>query len=81
MVISWQGPTQAKVGDKISFTLNTESAQGMNNVGMLVNFDPAVLKAVDAVEGNILKKSNIQSKFTKTINQANGQVEIDLDGP
>ena len=80
MVFSWQGPSQAKVGDKISLTLNTRSAQGMNNLGLLVNFDHAVLKAVDAYEGNILKQGNIQSRFTKTINQDSGQVEISLAG-
>ena len=80
MVLSWQGPSQAKVGDRISLTLNTQSAQGMNNLGLLVNFDPAVLKVVDAVEGNVLKRSNVQSNFTKSLNQSNGQVAINLAG-
>jgi general secretion pathway protein D len=80
MVFSWQGPSQAKVGDKISITLNTQSVQGMNNLGLLVNYDHAVFKAVDAVEGNIMKQSNIQTKFIRIINHDNGQVEIDLAG-
>ena len=80
MAFSWQGPAQAKVGDKISFTLNTQSAQGMNNLGLQVIFDPAVLKVVDVMEGNILKQSNIQSKLTTSINQANGQVVVGLAG-
>jgi len=80
MQFSWQGPAQAKVGDKISLTLSTEAARGMNNLGLQVNFDPAVLKAVDAVEGSVLKQSNVQSSFSKTINQANGQVLVDLAG-
>lgn len=80
MVLTWQGPSQAKVGDKISVTLNSQSAQAMNNLGLLVNFDPAVFKAVDAVEGNILKQSDTQSNFTRSINQTNGQVAISLAG-
>ena len=80
MTLSWQGPTQAKVGDTIMLTLNTQSAQGMNNLGLLVKFDPAVFKAVDAVEGDILRQNNMQSIFTKQVNQANGEVEISLAG-
>ncbi|MFI4940505.1 MAG: secretin N-terminal domain-containing protein, partial [Burkholderiales bacterium] len=80
LILSWQGPTQAKVGDLINLTLNTQSVLGMNNVGLMVNFDPAVFKAVNVVEGNIMQKSNIQSKLTQTINQASGQVEVNLAG-
>lgn len=80
MVLSWQGPTQAKVGDSITLTLNTKSVQGMNNVGLTVNFDPAVFKAVDVVEGDIMKKNSVQSKLTQTINQTSGQIEVDLGG-
>jgi len=80
MVFSWQGPNQAKVGDKISLTLNSQAVKGMSNLDMLVKFDRTALKAVDAAEGNILKQGNIPSKFTRIINQDSGQVEINLAG-
>lgn len=31
-------------------------------------------------EGNVLKKSNMQTRFTKAINQASGQLSVDLAG-
>lgn len=77
LVLFWQGSGQAKVGDKISVTLNTPSAEGLNSLGLLVNFDPTVLKAVDVLEGNILKQT-APSKFTKSIDQANGQAVVSL---
>lgn len=80
IVFSWQGPAQAKVGDTISLTLNTESVQTLNNLGLQVNYDPAVLKAVDVVEGNVLRKTGAQTLFTRFINQTSGQVAIDLAG-
>lgn len=80
MVLSWEGPSQANVGDKISLTLNLQSPQGMNNLGLKVNFDPAVLKVVDVVEGNILKQNNMQSSFTKAINQDIGQIGVSMSG-
>jgi len=80
LALSWQGPNQAKVGDKISLTLNIPSSPGVESLGFLVGFDPTILKAVDVVEGNFLKQGNLPSNFTKTIDQASGQVLIDLSG-
>lgn len=78
--LSWHGPNQAKVGDKISLTLNTSSSQGVGSMGFLVGFDPAILKAVDVVEGDFLKRGNLPSNFAKTIDQASGQILVDLSG-
>lgn len=60
--------------------LNTQALQGANSVGFLLGFDPAVLKAADVVEGDFLKKNNSPSNFTKTIDQAGGQILIGLSG-
>lgn len=76
--LSWQGPAQAKVGDKIGLTLNAQSAQGLDDLGLLVNYDPAVFRVVDVVEGNLLKHNNSQSRFVKSIDQTNGQATIDV---
>ncbi len=78
MVLSWQGPNQAKVGDRISLTLNTQSIQGVKNLNFLVGFDPKVLKAVDVIEGSFLRQGNSQSQLTKVIDQANGQILVNL---
>jgi len=80
MVLSWQGPNQAKVGDKVNLTLNTQATQGLSSLGFLVGYDPSVLKATDVVEGDFLKRGNAQSNFTKTIDQASGQILVDLSG-
>ena len=80
LLFSWQGPKQAKVGDKISLTLNTQSPQEVSSFGFLVGFDPAVLKAADVAEGDFMKQDNLPSNFTRTIDQESGQVLIDLKG-
>lgn len=78
LVLSWQGPGAAKVGDKIGVTLNAQSAQGVNDLGLLVNYDPAVFKVVDVVEGNLMKHNNTSSRFTKSIDPASGQATIEV---
>lgn len=79
-VLTWQGPNQAKVGDKISLALNTSAPLGAKSLGLRVKFDPAVLKAVDVVEGDSMKQGNSPSNLIKTINQTNGLIVIGLSG-
>jgi general secretion pathway protein D len=80
LTLAWQGPSQAKVGDRISLTLNTQSPQGVGSFGFLVGFDPAVLKAADVAEGDFMKQGDASSNFTKTIDQESGQILVDLKG-
>ncbi len=80
LAFSWAGPSQAKVGDVISVTLNTRAQQGVNGLGFLVGFDPAVLKATDVAEGDFMRQGDQPSNFTKTIDQAGGQILVDLKG-
>ena len=80
LVFSWNGPNQAKVGDKISLTLNTQSPQGVSSLSFLVGYDPAVLKATDVTEGDFMKQDNLPSNFTRTIDQESGQILVDTSG-
>jgi hypothetical protein len=45
-----------------------------------VEFDPSVLKAIDVVEGDSMKRNNSTSTFSKKIDQEAGDVEISLGG-
>ena len=78
LAFSWQGPSQAKVGDKISFTLNTQSTQGVKSLAFLVGFDPSVLKVADVAKGGFLDQANSQSRLTKITDQASGQIVVQL---
>ena len=80
LVLSWQGPGQAKVGDKISLTLNTRSAQGLKSLEFLVGFDPTVLKASDVADGGFLQQNNSQPQLDKTIDQDSGQILVKVSG-
>jgi general secretion pathway protein D len=78
--LSWQGPSQAKVGDKIMLSLNAQSTLGLKTFSFRVGFDPAVLQAVDVIEGDALKRNNTPSNLTKNIDQAGGEISVDLLG-
>jgi general secretion pathway protein D len=80
VVLSWQGPTQAKPGDTISLTLNAQSAEALSRLDLLVSFDPAVLRALDVTEGDFLRQGGQPSTLVKTIDQAGGQILVDISG-
>lgn len=79
-LLSWQGPAQAKVGDKIMLSLNAQSTLGLKAFNFRVGYDPAVLQAIDVIEGDSLKRNNTPSNMTKNIDQASGEIAIDLLG-
>jgi general secretion pathway protein D len=77
MSFSWQGPAQAKVGDKFSLTLSAQSGDPVRNLGLIVSFDSSVLKAVEAVEGSFLKQGGSGGNFSRDIDQNGGQIMLD----
>jgi general secretion pathway protein D len=79
-VLSWAGPEQAKVGDRISLTLNNSAPLGAKSLGFQVAYDPAVLKAVDVIEEDAMKQSDAKSNLIKMINQKNGTIQVGLSG-
>jgi general secretion pathway protein D len=80
VVLSWQGPAQATAGETISLTLNAQSVQAVSRMGLLVSFDPQVFKALEVTEGDFLKQGDTQTTFSKTVDQASGQIRMDLAG-
>lgn len=80
MSFSWQGPAQAKVGDRFTLTLSAKAAEPVQNLQFVLDFDPQALKATDVTEGTFLKQQNIASTFTRDINQSSGQITLNLAG-
>jgi hypothetical protein len=80
MGLSWQGPNHAKVGEKITLALNTQSSQGVKTMGLQIGFDPELLKVIDVSEGDSLKHGTVQSSLDKHIDQTGGNISVDLAG-
>jgi general secretion pathway protein D len=80
LALSWQGPAQLKVGERASVTLNVLAQQPLSSLGVQVSFDSSVLRTLDATEGGFFRQGNAQSAMSKTIDQAGGQVVLDLSG-
>jgi hypothetical protein len=80
VTLLWQGPSQAKVGDKITLALNTPSSLGLKKVALQIGFDPESLRVVDVTEGDSLKRGATQASMNKRIDQSGGNITLDLSG-
>lgn len=80
VMLSWQGPIQARVGERISVAVNSQSSQPFQRLALAIGFDPAVLKPVAVTEGDLFKQNNLASTFTQNVDQATGQVTVELAG-
>jgi general secretion pathway protein D len=78
MMLSWQGPNQAKVGERISIVINGQSSQPFQQLALGVGFDPAVLRPVEVAEGDLVRQNKLESTFTHSIDQAGGQLAFEL---
>jgi general secretion pathway protein D len=78
MMLSWQGPSQARVGERISMSINAQSSQSFQSLAMAVGFDPGMLRPVEVTEGDIMKQNKLASTFTQSIDPAGGQVLVEL---
>jgi general secretion pathway protein D len=77
-VLTWQGPSQAKVGERISVALNAQSTQALKSLALTLEYDPAVLRALDAAEGNFVTQSGTPSQFNKDLGNGGGAISLTL---
>jgi hypothetical protein len=80
LTISWQGPKQAKIGDKIILSLNAPSTKGVKTLELHAGFDPTVLKVVEVMEGDSLRRNKEPSKLTQTVDTEGGDISISMAG-
>ena len=80
LALTWQGPAQVKPGDKVNLTLNVKTVQAMERLDLLVTFNPDVFRAIDVVEGGFLQQGNAPLVLSKAIDQASGQIQLDIVG-
>jgi general secretion pathway protein D len=78
LLLSWQGPAQAKAGEHLSVTLDAQTTQAARSLALVLTFDPALLRVVEATEGDFLQQSRLVSKFERQIDEKAGQLALSL---
>ena len=81
LMLSWQGPSQAKVGEVFKIVVYAQTGAKVVNVPLKVAYDPAALQVMDVAEGDFLKGNNVQTVFNSNVDQSGGQVTVDMSQP
>ena len=81
LMLSWQGASQAKVGDQFKVVVYAQTGGKVVDVSLKVAYDPAALEVVDVSEGDFLKGNNAQTVFSSNVDQSGGQVSVDVSQP
>jgi general secretion pathway protein D len=74
----WQGPNAAKVGTRFTVTLNAQASEPLQGIGLIVNYDASVLRAIEAAEGSLLRQGGAQPAFKRDIDQGSGEINLDV---
>ncbi|UXH76058.1 secretin N-terminal domain-containing protein [Roseateles amylovorans] len=74
-VLTWQGPTQLKVGDNFTAQLIMSADQPLISAPLSIGFDPRAIQVVSVAEGDFLRQGGAQTSFNSRIDPA-GQVII-----
>lgn len=74
--LSWQVPTQVKVGEQFSAVLRLSSQNALRGMPLLVGFDPQALQVVSVTEGDFFKQGNARTTFSQRVDPAQGKIFI-----
>lgn len=67
VILSWQGPTQAKAGDEFQLAINAQTAEPLGTVSFTVDYDPKALQILRVDEGDLLRQGGQKTIFTSKI--------------
>ncbi len=74
IVMGWQLPGEVKSGEQFTAVLNLASSQAVEQVPVMLGFDPQVLQVVSVEEGNFMNQGGGQSSLTKEVNLSDGRI-------
>lgn len=78
LLLTWRGAAQAKVGEQFAVNIDAQTAGKVTGLPFQIGFDPNVLEVVEVTEGDFLKQNNGKTVFTPNIDQAGGQVSVNI---
>jgi general secretion pathway protein D len=76
--LAWHGTQAVRTGQEFLLALQGTSDQPLLSTAMQIAFDPNALRAVDVIEGDLLKREGAQTNFSQRVDQASGKIYVGL---
>ncbi|HVY07907.1 MAG TPA: cohesin domain-containing protein [Burkholderiales bacterium] len=80
ILLDWNGPRQAKVGEEFRLALVMNAASPLKNVPMQLEFDPSALEVVSISEGGFFKSGKGRSAFVNHVDASGGRISVGVSG-
>ncbi|GAB3094118.1 secretin N-terminal domain-containing protein [Lysobacter terrae] len=74
VLFDWSAPNEVKVGEQFTAVLNVSALQAVDQIPMMLGFDPQVLQVVSVEEGTFMSQGGGQSTLAKQINLSDGKI-------
>jgi general secretion pathway protein D len=74
VLLDWSVPAEVRVGEQFTAVLNISALRPLEQLPLLVGFDPKVLQVVSVEEGSFMAQGGGSSSLTKQVNLSDGKV-------
>ncbi|MET3930819.1 cohesin domain-containing protein [Lysobacter soli] len=74
VLLDWSVPGEVRAGEQFSAVLNISALKAIEQIPVLVGFDPKVLQVVGIEEGMFMSQGGGQSTLTQQVNLSDGKI-------
>jgi len=74
VLLDWSVPADVRVGEQFTAVLNVSALRPLEQLPVLVGFDPKVLQVVSVEEGSFMAQGGGRSSMSKQVNLSDGKV-------
>jgi general secretion pathway protein D len=79
--LNFQGPSQLKVGEEATLTLNMKADQPLVSTALQIGFDPKAVKIVEVSEGQLMRQDGGETTFSARTDEAAGRIFVGIARP
>ncbi len=79
--LHFQGPSQLKVGEEATLTLNMKADQPLVSTALQIGFDPKAVKIVEVSEGQLMRQDGGETTFSARTDEAAGRIFVGIARP
>jgi general secretion pathway protein D len=76
--VTWEAPSEAKVGDTIKVAMRLKSDGGLRSFPFQVGFNPDVLQFVDVKEGEFFRQGGSVTSFSQNVDNPKGRLLVGI---
>ncbi|MDR6841133.1 secretin N-terminal domain-containing protein [Pseudoxanthomonas sacheonensis] len=74
VLLNWSVPAEVRAGEQFTAVLNISALQAVDQMPVMIGFDPQLLQVVNVEEGPFMAQGGGQSSLTKQVNLSDGKI-------